>query len=473
LLSPHVQGAYIHQQEDGFANFIPIVSNLSTYPYQPGKNSTKAKNSICNYCVFPFKLWDREYRMCTNTYTYPNQDKFICATEVNTKGELVAWAYCDQMCPGASAMSTPKLEINSINKPGSCYCGVSNTMDPYKSKIVGGVDTSVGMLPWQVGLLFSNKNNANQGCGGTLVSDLYVLTAAHCTDGAGPNDITVNIGDTILGTPFEAHSMKFSIESIIQHPNYNGWTLENDISILKLAVVVDLYSYPNIKPACLLSYPVSAGKGVVSGWGTVTFKGHAESWLQDVNVDILPHGECGNYYSNEISEDMLCAGDSFGGKDACQGDSGGPLVANSHSQLSFSLIGVVSWGSGCGKPGYPGIYANISFFADFLHENMPDLYTCPPYDDNVTIEPPSPEEIEEGGEPCNQENTWISSIVFEANKIVQSKEACRDFCKAYGNDCDYFNFKDSNEEEKRMCYLLRVEKNNKHGYVSGSKDCVF
>merc|ERR1719300_378189 len=161
---------------------------------------------------------------------------------------------------------------------------------------------------------------------GTLVGDQYVVTAAHCTDTASPGDVFVTVGNTILGTKFESKSFIFDVEAVINHPDYNDQTTENDISILRLAEKVDLYKYPHIKPACLPSYPYS-GPGVVSGWGTVSSGGLMQSHLRDVEVDIYPQGDCGDYPPGDITPDMICAGYPKGGSDACQGDSGGPLVA--------------------------------------------------------------------------------------------------------------------------------------------------
>ena len=222
----------------------------------------------------------------------------------------------------------------------------------------------------------------NQGCGATLVGDKYVVTAAHCTEGARASDIYVQLGDTSFDTTYESVSITVPVKKIIQHPRYDGNTLTNDISILQLRTKVSLTEYPNIKPACLpAKRALFPGDAIVSGWGTVGSYMHSNSWLHEVNVTVFADGDCGSMNSH-MTSDMLCAGLMSGGKDACQGDSGGPLVAaDPDKNYAMSLIGVVSWGFGCAGEDALGIYAEVSHFTSWLKKQMRDLETCPPPDE--------------------------------------------------------------------------------------------
>merc|ERR1711971_1207103 len=221
---------------------------------------------------------------------------------------------------------------------------------------------------------------SSQGCGGALVSDRYVVTAAHCTNGQSPSGLKVYVGGTSLAAMNESTSFIINVKSIMQHPNYDSSNIANDISILELDSAVDLYSYPTIKPICLpaqgATFPNE--QATVSGWGTLSSGGSSPSTLHEVDVTVFADGNCGEM-NQYMTPDMLCAGLMEGGKDACQGDSGGPLfISDPANNNAKTLIGAVSWGFGCANPGQLGIYVEVAYFRDWLDAQITSGNTCSP-----------------------------------------------------------------------------------------------
>jgi len=441
--------------------------NLSSFPSYHLRNKT-GRQSSCEECIFPFKLYDdvkditREYNTCVDITNSGNY--LICATKVGAFGYLEEYAFCDSSCPGASTATTEQMVVNPLNAQCNCYCGVPNIQN---TKIIGGNDSATGQFPWQVALLYEVPSPLKQECGGTLVSDRYVLSAAHCTFGEEDTQIYVNLGDTILGTPFEVQSYIFSLDFKLEHPGYNNKTLQNDISILKLSTIVDLYRYPNIKPACLPQQRIS-GEGVVSGWGLVnSIPAYAVSQLQYVKIQIFPEQQCENLAG--IFPGEICAGILAGGKDSCDYDSGGPLVAKTNPfDFSFDLAGIVSSGEfPCAQPNKPGLYVDVFYYLyedpeNFLNKNMPDFYSCP--------RRPSENSFTSGKKSCNPENTVNGFVAFKNKKNVRSMEECKNICDD-NEECQYFHFKDSKYSKKRTCFLLKIDAKNKKGFFSGSKGC--
>ena len=176
-------------------------------------------------------------------------------------------------------------------------------------------------------------------CGGSLVREDWVVTAAHCVQGDSPNDIKVRIGlHSQNGT---AGSVTRYVDQIIIHPQYSGNSLDNDYAILHLTQPVT-----NFEPIQLItdnSHDNEPVMSTVMGWGATQSGGWGSDVLLEVDVPI--DDSCGNYSNSDITNNMVCAADNNGGEDSCQGDSGGPLIMT-NSDGEYELIGIVSWGYG-------------------------------------------------------------------------------------------------------------------------------
>ncbi|NWW78312.1 TMPSC protease, partial [Climacteris rufus] len=166
------------------------------------------------------------------------------------------------------------------------------------------------------------------------------------------------------------HTVKRRIRRIIVHSQFKRETFENDIALFELQSAVR-YS-PAVQPMCLApagAPPVENGSDCfISGWGRTAEKGKASSLLKEAQVEILPPSLCNSSegYAGLVGSKVLCAGAWAGGTDSCQGDSGGPLVCYQPDSDSFYLVGIASFGIGCGRPGYPGIYVRLSHYRTWI-----------------------------------------------------------------------------------------------------------
>ncbi|XP_038565946.1 polyserase-2-like isoform X1 [Micropterus salmoides] len=238
------------------------------------------------------------------------------------------------------------------------------------TKIVGGQEASAGSWPWQVSLQTSTGFHF---CGGSLINNEWVLTAAHCFFGkvTDPKTVTVVLGlQSLQGS--NTNKVSQTVSQIIIHPSYNSGTEENDICLLKLSSPVTFTTY--IQPVCLAAPGSTFYKGTVSwvtGWGTIGSGVPLPSPgnLMEVQIPVVGNRQCNcNYGVGRITSNMMCAGLSAGGKDSCQGDSGGPMVSKQSGR--WIQEGVVSFGRGCALPNFPGVYTRVSQYQSWINSQI-------------------------------------------------------------------------------------------------------
>uniref|UniRef100_A0A182N9T6 Peptidase S1 domain-containing protein n=1 Tax=Anopheles dirus TaxID=7168 RepID=A0A182N9T6_9DIPT len=251
-----------------------------------------------------------------------------------------------------------------------CSCGTNSN----NSKIVGGQEAEIGRYPWMVALYYNNRFI----CGGSLINDRYVLTAAHCVFGSDRSRFRVKFLMHDRTEPKE-DSFERKVSYIMTNWFLNVLVfITNDVALLKLNEPVPLGE--TIVPVCLPPEgdTYADREGIVTGWGK-RGDGTFPVRLQEVHVPILGNADCHNqtqYFRFQINDRMMCAGIPEGGKDSCQGDSGGPMHVFDADANRFVIAGVVSWGFGCAQPRFPGIYARVNRFISWINFNTRDAFEC-------------------------------------------------------------------------------------------------
>lgn len=242
-------------------------------------------------------------------------------------------------------------------------------------KIIGGFPAQQSSTRHQVSIRQKSVDLALFGsghfCGGSLINDRTVLTAALClVNEEGKRRVASYfrvVGGGLNRLLQTQNTVIANVSKVIIHENYDPNTVANDIGLLILDKPVES-SHQTLRTIELAtSRPVAGSICQTTGWGT-TNHSHpmATVELMAVNVTIQPIESCNGTgsYNGTILDDMLCAGEITGGKDSCQGDSGGPLVCGGF------LAGIVSYGKGCGLASYPGIYSDVVHFREWIDKHM-------------------------------------------------------------------------------------------------------
>jgi len=247
-------------------------------------------------------------------------------------------------------------------------------------RIIGGEPAEPGEFPWQVGLIRIPSSRVKEKpvltCGGALLSTHSVLTACHCLK-LPANRYEVSLGRISSAVDEEdCHEQRFHVVEYFKHPKFNPDTLQNDVAVLSIRSKYGQGVWWNdwVLPICL-PHPhyhqlyTPGTEGVVTGWGLLEEEDKYMSLnLQHVEVPITSLDYCNEAYTGltTLLESQVCAGDREGGRDACAGDSGGPLAVKDVSDDRFYLAGLVSFGMGCGRPEYPGVYSRVDYYTPWV-----------------------------------------------------------------------------------------------------------
>ncbi|RZC43210.1 uncharacterized protein BDFB_002243, partial [Asbolus verrucosus] len=314
-----------------------------------------------------------------------NQPKVCCPNKpINVPGLNVVQV---------SAPPPPDVSRHRNIKLLPYNCGLMDTTN----RIVYGNKTSLFEYPWMTLLSYRTQRGPDFKCGGTIINEKYILTAAHCITNLKFSLLGVRIGEHDISTSVDCEITRegekicspphqdLAIEEIIPHPDYNSKAYTNDIGLLRVATPMTI-TLENIKPICLpvdqaRNYNFTNQNVVVTGWGA-TETGRSSPILLKAGLPIVPLKECQKKYDNvaKLNHRQLCAGGTTK-SDSCAGDSGGPLhvLMRLHEDQRFIQQGIVSFGPrDCGHSGFPGVYTRVDYYMDWILNNMkPNINLLP------------------------------------------------------------------------------------------------
>ncbi|XP_064072154.1 trypsin, alkaline C-like [Vanessa tameamea] len=234
------------------------------------------------------------------------------------------------------------------------------TGSPIESRIVGGSTVDISRYPFLVVVLYSQDGIIFRHiCGGSIINNRSVLTAAHCFLGS-PSNLLIRAGSSFGSSG----GTIYNVMNMIEHFNYETMTAKNDIGVIRIRN--EFMFGGNVQVGRIGGYHIGDDQVVwAAGWGHTSFNGQSSEELRHVQIWTVNQNTCRQNYGNInlITEYVLCAGPREANNGICSGDSGGPLV---HAN---AVVGVVSFGANCGLPQFPGVFTRVSKYTDWIQTN--------------------------------------------------------------------------------------------------------
>jgi hypothetical protein len=321
--------------------------------------------------LIQWQILDEQYHLVFSANEYLRNDSVNFGLEAN-KRYLLQISVDEIYIPDTTLFSLrlngePIMMINSDIQPGDHFFPFFTGVQDRQAKITGGSDALISDFPWQVYYISGNTR-----CGGTIISENWILTAAHCAAISTGNMVPVSQMSVKVGANNPTSTLegrRYYVSQAIVHEGYNSTSLDNDIALLKLTEPIN---FTNAVPIKLISADDSVSgatdPGVMSwvtGWGLTSVSPNVfPTKLQKVQLPIISNAQAATVLGS-IPKSNIMAGYLNGNKDACMGDSGGPLVVPVLGE--YKLAGIVSWGSN--KCDTYGAYTRVSSFETWIEAN--------------------------------------------------------------------------------------------------------
>lgn len=319
----------------------------------------------------------------------------------------------------ASDLLAKELNLNIGKFPTECG-KVHDRENLDETRIIGGTSARRNAWPWYALLMIRRRNQRRDPeCGGTLISNRFVLTAAHCVLKQAKqatiraSSVTVRLGEHDLKLTGDGE-IDVGVERIIVHPNFQPKTFKNDIALIKLdrkivfndTIEPACLPYDNLKLANQTPGAVDNETVWVLGFGQTSYNGRTSDHLRQADLRIVQHSRCRQAFGHlvKLTREYVCASSQYDDdsdrrlaskstppngtsgklKDSCQGDSGGPLMMLSWSSSSSSsssseaknkskrwyIYGIVSFGYRCASAGFPGVYTRVNRYLSWIESSM-------------------------------------------------------------------------------------------------------
>ncbi|KAK5639467.1 hypothetical protein RI129_011959 [Pyrocoelia pectoralis] len=366
-----------------------VLVHSSIFPQQLNENPSKYDERLRSFARSKrylglqkhYKI-NRRYQECMGPGDVPGHCKHAAFCEMNvlgySKGSLDYLCVITEMhvgvcCPDdvlISKLTGSRIvmdlpagarDYDDDEELSTSGCGITYGS---KDQVSVGAERQSRQWPW-LAALYRPGDVQLSFCGGAVITDQHILTAAHCVHSGSKTNIRVRLGEYNFMQIGETRARDYGVKDIIEHKEYDPATYLNDIAIITLdqPTIFDTYIWPICLPPINGSYVNETV--IIAGWGQQNYSGPTSAVLREVEVPVWEQEKCVESFTQRITENNLCAAAYEGGKDSCLGDSGCPLLYKLNNGR-WTTIGIVSWGIGCGNKDQPGIYTRVDKYIPWI-----------------------------------------------------------------------------------------------------------